>query len=83
MTRPTHSWFVERAREWLVRVQGHARDVTEERLADELEKMWALGVAHSIEAVGDVDLLSTPSRIAEDLEEALRALASGVARGDT
>ena len=51
MSRPN---FVEMAREWLVRATGHARKNEEESLARELERVWELGIANSIEALDGI-----------------------------
>ncbi len=48
MTRPD---FLEMARAWLVRAQGHARPANEQSLAAEFERAWELGVANAIEAL--------------------------------
>jgi hypothetical protein len=43
--------FLEMARAWLVRAQGHARPENEKSLAVELERAWELGIANAIEAL--------------------------------
>jgi hypothetical protein len=50
MTRPDFLDFLTMAREWLKTTTGYANPTTEQRLAEELSRVWELGVSQAIEA---------------------------------
>lgn len=66
--------FLEMAREWLVRAQGHARVEHERSLADEFERLWELGIANAIEAAAPFGEVCPECETGELVVEALRQL---------
>lgn len=68
--------WIDTAREWLVRVQGHSREPHEKALAKELRRAYELGVAEAIESVARLAPDGGPIA-AEDAEGAMRRLVAG------
>ena len=71
MVRPD---FLEMARAWLVRAQGHSRPESERSLATELESAWELGIANAIEVVAGAPLATPTDDGIEALTAAIRQL---------
>lgn len=63
--------FLEMARAWLVRAQGHARPEHEKSLASELERLWELGIANAIEAA---DAVARSPGVGQDINDAIDAM---------